>query len=173
MNKNRRYSNGIITVIWQPAECIHSGACFGSLRKVFDPVKRPWINMEAGTTEEIITAVERCPSRALTFCWNDPERMIHGLEHSKKLIDAADIPALFPTDGSEDETTAAKSQPEPATKITFREGGPLVVEGSFTIVDKAGNLIQPKLKMASFCRCGMSENQPFCDGAHFKAGFRK
>lgn len=173
MNRNRRYSNGVITVIWQPAECIHSGACFGSLRKVFDPIKRPWINMEGGTTEEIIAAVERCPTRALTFCWNDPERMIPGLEHSKKLIEAADIPALFPAENRDEEAEAAKNQPEPAAKITFREGGPLVVEGSFTIVDGAGNLIQPKLKMASFCRCGLSDSQPFCDGAHFKAGFRK
>ena len=41
------------------------------------------------------------------------------------------------------------------------------------MIDENGAPIQSKLKMVSLCRCGLSDSQPFCDGAHFKAGFRK
>lgn len=86
-NRNRKYSNGTITVVWQPAECIHAGVCFTSLRKVFDPVKRPWVNMEGAATEQIIDVVERCPTQALTFFWNDPSAVTPGKENSPKLFD--------------------------------------------------------------------------------------
>lgn len=174
-NRNRKYSNGTITVVWQPAECIHAGVCFTSLRKVFDPVKRPWVNMEGAATEQIIDVVERCPTQALTFFWNDPSAVTPGKENSPKLFDTKNLTRLFPA--PTDEEAAAKAAEKegvaPAAKITFRRGGPLVIEGCFDMIDENGAPIQSKLKMVSLCRCGLSDSQPFCDGAHFKAGFRK
>ena len=43
MNKDivKRYSNGEITVVWQPSLCVHSGICARGLPKVFDPKRRP------------------------------------------------------------------------------------------------------------------------------------
>ncbi len=167
MNRNRTYSNGTITVVWQPAECIHSARCFTSLRRVFDPTRRPWVDMSGAQTEEIIDVVERCPTRALTFFWDDPQRAIAGREDSSKLFDRKDLPRLFP------EATAPTGGQQATTRITFRPGGPLVVEGNIELVGKDGQPAQKSFKMASFCRCGLSDNQPFCDGAHFKAGFRR
>ena len=172
MNRNRKYSNGTITVVWQPAECIHSGECFTSLRKVFDPTKRPWVDMERASTEEIIDVVERCPTRALTFFWNDPAAVIAEKEHSPKLFDTRTLDSLFPAPTAEKEAAEANGT-APAAKITYRLGGPLVVEGHFHIIGQDGRMIQSKLTMASLCRCGLSDNQPFCDGAHFIAGFRR
>lgn len=165
MTKNRKYSNGTITVVWQPAECIHSGRCFTTLRRVFDPSRRPWVDMTGAESEEIIDVVESCPTRALTFFWNDPTTAIAGREDSPKLFDRAELPRLF--------SEAAGHDSVPATRVAFRSGGPLVVKGDFEIVDETGAAIGRGLKMASFCRCGQSDNQPFCDGAHFKAGFRR
>ncbi len=68
MDKNERsYSNNEIKVHWNPKECVHAGTCFRELRKVFDPSRRPRIDMEQGTTDEIIDIVERCPTDALTY----------------------------------------------------------------------------------------------------------
>lgn len=178
MNRNRKYSNGIVTVVWQPAECIHSGRCFMSLRRVFDPTRRPWIDLGAARTEEIIDVVEQCPTRALTFFWDDPQRVIAGREHSPKLFDRKDLPRLFPEEAADSARGAVSDDGHntasvAAAQITFRPGGPLVVEGSFDIVGGDGRTVERGLKMASFCRCGLSDNQPFCDGAHFKGGFRR
>jgi uncharacterized Fe-S cluster protein YjdI len=70
MDGNRKYSNEEITVLWQPKKCTHSANCVKSLRPVFDPKRQPWIEMDNGTTEEIITTVNNCPSGALSFTFN-------------------------------------------------------------------------------------------------------
>ena len=60
-----------------------------------------------------------------------------------------------------------------ATKITVRNNGPLRVEGEFTICDEQGNAYDLAGRtMISLCRCGHSENKPFCDGSHKKVGFQ-
>lgn len=63
----KEYSNDDITVIWQADLCAHSANCWKALLPVFDPRCKPWINMQAGTTEEIIKTVNNCPSKALSF----------------------------------------------------------------------------------------------------------
>lgn len=54
-----------------------------------------------------------------------------------------------------------------AAKITVRNNGSLLIEGDFEIVDKDGNVYglggRP---LVSICRCGRSQNKPFCDGSH-------
>lgn len=60
-----------------------------------------------------------------------------------------------------------------AAKITVRTHGPLRVEGEFTIHDAEGNAFGLGGRtVISLCRCGHSENKPFCDGSHKKAGFQ-
>lgn len=64
------YSNQEITVYWDQSKCVHAGVCFSALRRVFNPLQRPWINMTGATTEQIIETVGKCPSGALSFEWN-------------------------------------------------------------------------------------------------------
>jgi len=52
-----------------------------------------------------------------------------------------------------------------ATKVEVKTNGPLVVHGKLAITDKDGSIIL-KDRRTSFCRCGASLNQPFCDGSH-------
>jgi uncharacterized Fe-S cluster protein YjdI len=66
-----KYTNGEVTVVWKPDTCIHSKICWTELREVFDPFKRPWVNMDGGTTERIIEQVKKCPSGALSYYLND------------------------------------------------------------------------------------------------------
>ena len=66
----KKYTNGEVTVIWKPNECIHSTICFKGLGEVFDPRKRPWITPEGATTDKIIEQVKKCPSGALSYYLN-------------------------------------------------------------------------------------------------------
>ena len=58
-------------------------------------------------------------------------------------------------------------------KIEVRENGPLRFTGPITITDKDGKAYGvPDGEIVSFCRCGLSQNKPFCDGAHRDGGFQ-
>lgn len=63
----RRYTKDELTVVWQPSKCMHSGICFRGLGKVFDPRRRPWIDLTHATAEQIIAQVKDCPSGALSL----------------------------------------------------------------------------------------------------------
>ncbi len=59
------------------------------------------------------------------------------------------------------------------TKITVRNNGPLRLEGEFTICDMEGKEFDLGGRTAiSLCRCGHSEDKPFCDGSHKKVNFQ-
>jgi uncharacterized Fe-S cluster protein YjdI len=60
------YTNGELTVFWRPEICQHSGICARGLPRVFNPRRRPWIDMDAASTDEIEAQVGRCPSGALS-----------------------------------------------------------------------------------------------------------
>lgn len=53
------------------------------------------------------------------------------------------------------------------TKLTINNNGSVKIEGDFEIVDRNGNVygLQGR-EVLSICRCGLSKNKPFCDGAH-------
>lgn len=68
--KIHHYSNAEIIVVWKPDVCIHSAICFKGLPKVFDPRRKPWIEMDKATTEQIIEQVNKCPSGALSILIN-------------------------------------------------------------------------------------------------------
>jgi uncharacterized Fe-S cluster protein YjdI len=76
-NITKKYSNGEVTIVWKPKECIHSGVCFRGLNEVFDPRKRPWITPEHSTTDKIIEQVKKCPSGALSYyLYRDTEEQV-------------------------------------------------------------------------------------------------
>ena len=52
-------------------------------------------------------------------------------------------------------------------RITPNSNGSLRIEGDFEIVDKDGNVYGlGGREVVSICRCGLSNNKPFCDGSH-------
>ena len=71
--KNFKYSNGEVTIVWQPELCIHSGRCVRGLPEVFKAKEKPWITPEGSPTEKIVAQVKRCPSGALSYIMNDDE----------------------------------------------------------------------------------------------------
>ncbi|MDR1653506.1 MAG: (4Fe-4S)-binding protein [Prevotellaceae bacterium] len=65
--EKKHYSNGEITIVWQPGLCAHAGICVQTLPNVYDVNARPWIRPENATTQELIEQVSKCPSGALTI----------------------------------------------------------------------------------------------------------
>jgi putative redox protein len=65
--KQIRYSNDDITVVWKPDVCKHSGRCVTQLPGVFNLQQHPWINVKGASTEEIIAQVNKCPTGALSI----------------------------------------------------------------------------------------------------------
>ncbi|MBU6243374.1 MAG: CDGSH iron-sulfur domain-containing protein [Acidobacteria bacterium] len=57
-------------------------------------------------------------------------------------------------------------------KVTMRikENGSIRITGTVDIVDVDGNVIETKTDF-SLCRCGHSNDKPWCDGSHKAAGF--
>ena len=67
----KKYSNGEVTVVWEPSKCSHSGNCVRGLSSVFDVNARPWVNVEGANSQEIIDQVNQCPSGALSILEDD------------------------------------------------------------------------------------------------------
>jgi uncharacterized Fe-S cluster protein YjdI len=63
----RTYADDRIEVSWEPKLCIHTQNCMQRLRQVFDPERRPWIDVTAAEADEIAETVLTCPTGALHF----------------------------------------------------------------------------------------------------------
>ena len=134
----REYANDRVVVTWEPSYCIHTARCLNGLPKVFDARRRPWIELDQASADEIADVVMTCPTGALHF------RRLDG----------------------------GRQEPEPSeTTVELRPNGPMFVRGKVRIQDPSGHLIREDTR-AALCRCGGSENKPFCDGTHRKIGFR-
>ena len=105
----KKYTNGEITVVWKPGTCIHSEICFNGLSSVFNPKKRPWINMDGAETERIAEQIKKCPSGALSFYYNDEEKQ------------------------------AGETSVQAESIVEVATDGPLLVYGNIVVKDADGN----------------------------------
>lgn len=64
----------------------------------------------------------------------------------------------------------AEEAAEPPFAIPVRNG-PVYIRGAVTINDAEGNTIATGTRFA-LCRCGASQNKPFCDNTHRATGFQ-
>jgi len=59
------------------------------------------------------------------------------------------------------------------TEINVFPNGPLRISGDLVIKDGQGKSFDLAGRtQISLCRCGRSENKPFCDGSHARTGFQ-
>jgi uncharacterized Fe-S cluster protein YjdI len=72
----------------------------------------------------------------------------------------------FETIGEANQEVDAKE-----TVVEVLRNGPLVIYGTFKLKEIDGNETIKNSKTA-FCRCGSSNNKPYCDGSHLQAKFQ-
>ena len=58
----KEFSNGEVTVFWKSELCIHSANCLIGLPNVFNSKKKPWINVHASNSKEIMKIVGANPA---------------------------------------------------------------------------------------------------------------
>lgn len=57
------------------------------------------------------------------------------------------------------------------TECTVIENGPLLVNGTVKVILVDGSF-ETKKRSTAFCRCGASNNKPYCDGTHKAIDFK-
>lgn len=63
----KNYTGATIEIGFEMKRCIHARSCYLKLPQVFDPSRRPWVDPDAASAEEIAAMIQTCPSGALTF----------------------------------------------------------------------------------------------------------
>ncbi len=137
----KKYTNGEITVVWKPATCIHSTICWKGITGLSD-VFNP--------KERPWIKMEGAPTDKI-------------VDQVKKCPSGA---LSFYYNDKVEETVTVNTE----TLVEVLPQGPLLVYGNISIKNKDGEETK-KYKVTAFCRCGQSQNKPFCDGTHTKVGF--
>jgi CDGSH-type Zn-finger protein/truncated hemoglobin YjbI len=143
-NRVERYHGIGITIADNRGTCAHSGFCTDRLPSAFRTDQEPFVAPAGGRVDEISRAAHDCPSGALSAT----------------------------TDG---EDPVGRSDQRRPPRIEVSRDGPYRITGGVTLLDGDGNP-EPRNDGASFehyslCRCGKSQNKPFCSGMHWYADF--
>jgi CDGSH-type Zn-finger protein/truncated hemoglobin YjbI len=140
------YEGVQLTVFDNRGICQHSGLCSDRLNTVFH-TEGVFVTPSGGRMDEIIRAVRDCPSGALSFA-----------------VDGVEVREHVDWDGSR----------EPAIEVT--KDGPYRVTGAIPLTNEAGEPVAraegSSLEHYALCRCGHSQNKPFCSGMHWYVDFK-
>jgi CDGSH-type Zn-finger protein/truncated hemoglobin YjbI len=135
-----------VTIFDNRGICQHSGFCTDRLATVFHTGTEPFVTPSGGRMDEIVRAVRDCPSGALSFAIDSTE--------------------------ARDQVDHANARP-PSIEVT--KDGPYRVTGGIGLSDADGD-DEPRAEGSSrehyaLCRCGQSQNKPFCSGMHWYVDF--
>jgi CDGSH-type Zn-finger protein len=135
-----------VTVLDNRGICQHSGYCTDRLSEVFHAGEGPFVTASGGRMDEIVRAVRDCPSGALSYA----------------------------IDGIEAREQADHGHRRPPAVVVTRDG-PYRLTGDIPVRDAAGGEITrnqgSSVEHCALCRCGHSQNKPFCSGMHHYVGF--
>jgi CDGSH-type Zn-finger protein/truncated hemoglobin YjbI len=141
------YDGQQLTIFDNRGICQHSGLCSDRLAAVFRTRAEPFVAPSGGRMDEIIRAVRDCPSGALSFA-----------------IDGKEAREQVDWSGTR----------EPAIEVT--KDGPYRVTGAVALTDADGADAEraegASREHYALCRCGQSQNKPFCSGMHWYVRFR-
>jgi len=147
-SKVHRYAGNDAVVTWDQGLCIHAQECVRGLPAVFRPDARPWVTPDTASIDALGATIARCPSGALKLYRADGTLVVASRAAASGAV-----------------------TPDTPTRVKCRPDGPNVFEGDF-VVQIATREGARRETQAFLCRCGASQNKPFCDGTHKKIGFR-
>jgi CDGSH-type Zn-finger protein/truncated hemoglobin YjbI len=141
------YPGTQVTILDNRGICQHSGFCTDRLPTAFRTDAEPFVAPSGGRMDEIIRAVRDCPSGALSLAFDGTEARDLADWHGSR---------------------------QPAVEVSL--DGPYRVTGGIPLADALGGEI-PRASGSSrehyaLCRCGHSQNKPFCSGMHWYVQFR-
>lgn len=135
-----------VTIFDNRGTCQHSGYCTDRLATVFRLREEPFVHPSGGRMDEIIRAVRDCPSGALSYA-------LDGVE-ARDAVDRHD-------------------SREPAIEVT--KDGPYRITGGIALRHPGGQDVARNTGASqehyALCRCGQSQNKPFCSGMHWYVDF--
>ena len=105
-----------------------------------------------------------CASQKMTLCRC-------GASKNKPYCDGTHVDIGFVATGE----VAVVDSPDPESRsgvviVSPLKDGPVQVDGNLEICTGTGHTVN-RVQQVHLCRCGHSNNKPYCDGAHSKAGF--
>jgi len=92
-----------------------------------------------------------------------------GASKNKPFCDNSHSEAGFTDPGGVGRTAGAEGEAEGPLEVQTAPNGPLLTGGPVTLTGTDGEV---RLTKAALCRCGLSQNKPYCDGSHSAGGFR-
>jgi CDGSH-type Zn-finger protein len=144
-DRRETHQGAEITVLDNRGICAHSGYCTDRLAAVFHASGEPFVTPDGAPPDAIIRAIRDCPSGALSFAINGRE--------ARDYVDQTRPPM-----------------------IEVSLDGPYRVTGGLPLTDETGRSVEradgASLEHYSLCRCGQSQNKPFCSGRHWYVGFK-
>ncbi|BCG59761.1 GNAT family N-acetyltransferase [Paenibacillus sp. URB8-2] len=87
MSEQKVYYGKDINVIFNSEVCIHSGICVKGFPAVFNLSKRPWVDPDTATADEIAQHIDKCPSGALTYTRLDSENPMKKEELNMHIVE--------------------------------------------------------------------------------------
>jgi CDGSH-type Zn-finger protein/uncharacterized Fe-S cluster protein YjdI len=94
-----------------------------------------------------------------------------GLSQNKPYCDHSHEAGKFRATGEpESRASDALAVRDGPLNVTPQKNGPLMIEGALEICAASGRTVSRETKVW-LCRCGHSQDKPFCDGSHKAAGF--
>lgn len=81
----KTYTGTEIEISFDMKRCIHSRNCYLKLPRVFDPERRPWVDPDSASPDEIAAMIRTCPSGALRFSWPGHEETPPGINRVRVL----------------------------------------------------------------------------------------
>ncbi len=94
-----------------------------------------------------------------------------GASKTKPYCDGSHVKAGFKDAGPIDADPGDVALASGPLTFTLIADGPLIAEGPLTLRAASGRDAMRGRRVA-LCRCGASQNKPFCDGSHTAAGFK-
>ncbi|HEU5392551.1 MAG TPA: ferritin-like domain-containing protein [Streptosporangiaceae bacterium] len=141
------YPGTQVTIFDNRGICQHSGLCTDRAPAAFRAAAEPFVAPSGARLDELVRAVRDCPSGALSLAFDGQEAR-----------------AVTDWNGTRERV------------IEVTQDGPYRITGGIPLTDADGADV-PRAPGSSrehyaLCRCGHSQNKPFCSGMHWYVEFR-